>query len=106
MADLHTKRRTDPLTAAERLVVAVVALCASVWMFDSEKSGLMAMMQDHLHALRKDAEFDALAMAARDLIAARSTVEWYYATQKAAFALQPILRRDAAAALRDIPVEA
>mgnify|MGYP000744740255 CR=1 FL=1 len=98
-------RRFDPLTARERLVVAVVGLCASVWMFDSEKTGLMALMEQNLRGLRRDAAFDALAVAAMDLIAAKTVVDWSFATQKAAQALAPILRRDAAAALRDIPVE-
>lgn len=99
--------RPDPLNAGERLVVSVVAQLATVWMHPGDVYLMKARLRAGLpHLRRGDPDFERLAEAVARILAAQPDSALADARAVAARDLQPILRRDMAAALRDLPDKA
>lgn len=98
-----SETRPDPLTPAERFVLAGMALLTLSWAFNDRRGEQAILLAGYAPLLRRDRDFDALALVLGQMRAADTHQEWSFAAAAAERAVVPILRRDMLAALRHLP---
>ena len=82
------------MTADERIVLRAVNLMVIRWIREDERETLLALVADALPQVSERGQAGALIDPARQMLAAKTPIEWTRAVTDAGEALAKILRSD------------